>query len=1371
MDTEDGDGDVSLLAAMRVGGQISTGVEPNNTQRRGSNDQGNLCFVIANAFQRCCLHQSEEERMSGNSEIAAENSESGIANLLKTCAGPPLSLAAGEVLIEQGQASKGIYLILEGSLVLTRETRGNSTGSSNSMSRESIRGGKSTEYTVLGEGSLLGEMSFLLNTPSLFTVRVPRTNRRSSLRVSSNMDAAGSFTGRLKTSASHSSPGSVLAESSGASFIDNSPSGQRSSFKGAGSVVLAALDYDTVKHLIATDPKLTQRLFHAMSIHMSRRVIAASDFKISNASEELVTEQEAKDSNELLFTSMSKGAGGVNERSAYEIARAFGVPMSDADMANAQLLSSVGPCRVMEESSTFLSTQSVSTEPASTIYLFQTHLCIEEPGFMLFNKRRTIPLEDVLRLLQGPMIAPPSVPNMNAQQRKLSLSWQTVELQMKGTSLHIAMDADTCARFQVEVERARLRHTNMTHLEENAREGAHLMSRDSLSSPTFGRNSQVKFGDSTKDASPAGPRRPVPRVPHSSSGDDDSFQSFKGGRSLDKVKGFRAPGLRSFLRQGTQSFKLQEDSDYSSPSLKREGAGRESQGIFAWMFSRRSSMTESGQSSRSSRQSKRSQRWLRDSGKRDGSESDGNKRESNSRRDSSERDDSKRSNSDGKRLSSDTLGASWAKFNEKRPGAHSALNSQLTDLTELEWTSLLKGARYKDYQRNQKIIVKGRSPGGLLQVVRGTVRLEVDLPGRPQAQVIGRLNAGEILGEMSFLLGDPPAAAAVCESDTAAVIRLPAEYLKELFASSPSIAAKFYYFLTLRAAERLRSVTRKEEVELVYDQASKAPKSIEAIYSNVAYAAIIDKFIRASPEREKEFGNVSSFIRQVLLLQKEGDPALVFAHVKRIYDRFVAEKAKQAIAPLFLAAKTPTGVLRSSITGSSVISNAREAFITSTSNHIAPHILRHLYDPLLAKCYKLIQGSLLNKFVRSPHYDYILNLNIKENQPVSLDDFKVCDFLGEGSFGQVIEVIKRDCGQRYAMKIMSKKDLLERFGTMWEAVSILERSVLGQLHHPLLINLAYAFQNVDYLVLVMDLCEGGDLSVYGVSGDSKLNSTALRFCVTEIFSAILHLTDKRIMHRDIKPANLMVDRKGNIKLIDFGTAKMSQSDEPPTSSEECGTRAYMAPEVRTAEKRGLRYDSSCDLFSFGATVYELAEQEYPFGPFPIFKDMNREFRQPDLLDENGVEIEGLFNFVSGLLDWDPKTRHGGDGVGGIWTLKNDPYWYDTDWEAAVAGRMKSPLLEPFNGRLSKSPTKRRRATVVGNASQARSKAFVESFAASKKRELAAAKLKVGNSTPPTLTETFDEEELETYVEGWEFSSKHALAQEYVASASAVVSMV
>ena len=66
---------------------------------------------------------------------------------------------------------------------------------------------------------------------------------------------------------------------------------------------------------------------------------------------------------------------------------------------------------------------------------------------------------------------------------------------------------------------------------------------------------------------------------------------------------------------------------------------------------------------------------------------------------------------------------------------------------------------------------------------------------------------------------------------------------------------------------------------------------------------------------------------------------------------------------------------------------------------------------------------------------------------------------------------------------------------------------------------------------------------------------------------------------------------------------------------------------------------------------------------------------------------------------------------------------------------------------------------------------MESFAASKKRELAAAKLKVGNSTLPTLTETFDEEVLETYVEGWEFSSKHALAQEYVASASAVVSMV
>ena len=192
------------------------------------------------------------------------------------CSGPPISLSTGEVLIEQGRPSQGIYLVLSGNLVVAREARGRSGSSmGSSVGRQSKLGSKSTEVKVLGEGSVLGEMSFLLNTPSLFTVRAAKSqsSRRSSLRVSSRTPSSDageetSFTGKLKSSTKergHSSSfttGSVLSEPSLSFARDASP---HLSSHSVGAAVVAALDHETVRKLIATDPKLTQRLFHAMS--------------------------------------------------------------------------------------------------------------------------------------------------------------------------------------------------------------------------------------------------------------------------------------------------------------------------------------------------------------------------------------------------------------------------------------------------------------------------------------------------------------------------------------------------------------------------------------------------------------------------------------------------------------------------------------------------------------------------------------------------------------------------------------------------------------------------------------------------------------------------------------------------------------------------------------------------------------------------------------------------------------------------------------------------------------------------------------------------------------------------------------------------
>ena len=184
-------------------------------------------------------------------------------------------------------------------------------------------------------------------------------------------------------------------------------------------------------------------------------------------------------------------------------------------------------------------------------------------------------------------------------------------------------------------------------------------------------------------------------------------------------------------------------------------------------------------------------------------------------------------------------------------------------------------------------------------------------------------------------------------------------------------------------------------------------------------------------------------------------------------------------------------------------------------------------------------------------------------------------------------------------------------------------------------------QNVEYLCLVFDLCEGGDLEAFGCNGHTRLTPSQLKFVGLQMVVVLCHLHKHHVMHRDIKPANVLIDSEGHLKLIDFGTAKMG--DREVTSREECGTRAYQAPEVFHAELNTRSYDDRCDLFSLGCVMYELAEQALPFGEAPRYVDLNREFRQPSLVDEaTGLEHPHLFDLLVGLLDWNPADRLGGD---------------------------------------------------------------------------------------------------------------------------------
>lgn len=152
------------------------------------------------------------------------------------------------------------------------------------------------------------------------------------------------------------------------------------------------------------------------------------------------------------------------------------------------------------------------------------------------------------------------------------------------------------------------------------------------------------------------------------------------------------------------------------------------------------------------------------------------------------------------------------------------------------------------------------------------------------------------------------------------------------------------------------------------------------------------------------------------------------------------------------------------------------------------------------------------------------------------------------------------------MKVMKKVKMIEFSGDNWSEDVLAERVLLAALHHPLLINMAYAFQNIDCLFMVMDVCYSGDLAGYGAGGSlPRLLDTQLRFIGAETVEVLSYLHKERVLFRDLKPANLLLDDEGHIRLIDFGVAKQFAADAKPKSTAEIGSMPYMAPEVKSQQ--------------------------------------------------------------------------------------------------------------------------------------------------------------------------------------------------------------
>jgi serine/threonine protein kinase SCH9 len=195
-----------------------------------------------------------------------------------------------------------------------------------------------------------------------------------------------------------------------------------------------------------------------------------------------------------------------------------------------------------------------------------------------------------------------------------------------------------------------------------------------------------------------------------------------------------------------------------------------------------------------------------------------------------------------------------------------------------------------------------------------------------------------------------------------------------------------------------------------------------------------------------------------------------------------------------------------------------------------------------------------------------------ERKHLGPNDFDIMRLIGRGTFGQVYQVRKKDTGRIYAMKVLSKKVIVQKKEV---AHTIGERNILvrtATTSSPFIVSLKFSFQTPTDLYLVTDYMSGGEL-FWHLQREGKFPEQRAKFYIAELVLALENLHSKGIVYRDLKPENILLDVNGHVALCDFGLSKANLR-ESDTTNTFCGTTEYLAPEVLLDEQGMVNADSN-----------------------------------------------------------------------------------------------------------------------------------------------------------------------------------------------------
>ncbi len=240
---------------------------------------------------------------------------------------------------------------------------------------------------------------------------------------------------------------------------------------------------------------------------------------------------------------------------------------------------------------------------------------------------------------------------------------------------------------------------------------------------------------------------------------------------------------------------------------------------------------------------------------------------------------------------------------------------------------------------------------------------------------------------------------------------------------------------------------------------------------------------------------------------------------------------------------------------------------------------------------------------------------------IKLSGYKIIKKIGSGGMGDVYLAEHEKLEKKVAIKSLHKNLATD---TSFRERFFQEAKTHSKLDHPNIVKLLDYKERKDGLFLVMEYVDGKQLDEHIKKVTGPIPEKELTTLFTQILDAIGYAHEEGLVHRDIKPSNIMIDKRGRIKVLDFGIAKMQEEEKGLTKTGiQIGTATYMSPEQVNAKK----VDKLSDIYSLGVTLYYMA-----VGKSPYDGETNTFSIQTKIVSESFPEASEAYPGVSNKIE-------------------------------------------------------------------------------------------------------------------------------------------